>query len=485
MDHSFLPGSSAVASPLAAFVLVCSGCAPVGPDYTAPEVPTPDYWNSALRAGMHSSRPDISTWWRKFGDPTLNKFIATAGVQNRELSIAAERIVEARAFAGVARGGLSPYVGADGGLTRNRVSESLQSGRVPGNPATLYQAGTAAGWELDFVGGIRRSVESAEANLAATEEFHRDAMVVVYAETASSYIDYRTLGERIAVAASNIKNQQESVRLTKDRNAAGIAPEIDVSQAETNLATTQALIPLLQALQAATRNRLGVLCGKYPGAIGPMLGSGDIPAPPRSAAVGIPTDLLRSRPDIRAAERQLAAQSAMIGVAKAELYPKFTLSGAFSLQSLETGDFLDSGSRAYSFGPGFSWRIFEGCRIRESIRIEESRTRQAYTNYERVILEAVAEVETALAAIANEGDRLKFLRTAVAKARKTVTLVKDNYVNGLVDFQNVLDAERTLFLAEDEETVSRGQIARNHVALYRALGGGAKMPPPKVIADKR
>jgi multidrug efflux system outer membrane protein len=457
----------------------------VGPDYTTPEIPTPDYWNAQVREGLHTSKPDIVEWWRRFDDPTLNKLVTTAGAQNRDLAIAAERIEEARAVVGVAQSGLSPAVGAGGSITRNRASEQTPTGRIPGNPATLYEAGTSAGWELDFVGGLRRSVEAAGANLAATEEFYRDALVVVYAETASSYVDYRTLQERIDVAKSNAKNQEESVRLTKERNTAGLAPDIDVSQAETNLNSTKALIPLFRAQQAAVRNRLGVLCGKYPGTISPMLGSGNTPTPSSRAAIGIPTDLVRSRPDIRAAERQLAAQTARIGVAKAELYPKFTLSGSFALQSFEEEDFFDSRARAYGFGPGFSWRIFEGGRIRETIKIEESRTRQAYTNYEAVILEAVAEVETALSAIANEKDRLGLLNAAATSAGKTVRLVKDNYVNGLVDFQNVLDAERNLFVLQDDVAVSKGQVARNHVALYRALGGGAKMDPPEVIADKK
>lgn len=474
--NGFLPCACALS-------LALSACSPVGPDYASPGIPVPDAWNASLLAGLDRNTPEIQGWWRRFDDPTLNKLIALAETQNRDVAIAAERVEEARALRGIARGGLAPFAGARGQVSRNRFSESLPF--AGNNPVDFYDSGIDAGWEMDFVGGLRRSVEAASASLEATQEYYHDTMVLIYAEVAASYVEYRTLQERISLARQNISKQAESVRITEGRKEAGLAPQIDVSQAKTNLATSNALIPQLQTQLAATRNRLAVLIGRYPGSVATLLdGDSRIPNPRNSISVGIPADLIRSRPDIRAAERTLAAQTAQIGVAKAELYPKFTLSGTFALQSNSSGDFFDSDSRAYSFGPGFRWRIFEGGRIRETIRVEESRTRQALTAYQKTILQAVSEVETSLAAIRYERARQQFLDQSVTSSRETVLLIKDNYTQGLVDFQNVLDAERTIFANQDAAAASRGQYALNHIALYRALGGGTRMQSAKVTVDK-
>lgn len=477
VERRLSPVSCPVRVILGGILASLSTCAPVGPDYSSPEVPTPDFWNTQVRDGLHAATPDIATWWRRFDDPVLNQLITAARTQNHDLAVAAERVEEARARVAAVRGSLKPFVGGGGDAMRKRESESVEPGVQNRNPSFLYQTGTSAGWELDFVGGLRRAVEAVQAKKAATEELYRDALVVVFAELASTYVDYRALQERIEVAEANIGNQEETLRLAEERLATELSPEIDVAQAEANLKSTQARVPQLRAQLAATGNRLGVLCGKYPGVLG--LGTREIPAPGRVASIGIPADLIRSRRDIRAAERRLAAQTARVGVARAELYPKFTLAGAFALEAPELEDVLTADSRVYGFGPSFRWRIFEGGRLRESIKIEESRTRQAFANYRRVILEAVAEVETALSAIANERDRLTLLEEAAAAARKAASLVRDNYLNELVDFQNVLDSERNLLRVEDEVVVSRAQIARAHIGLYRALGGGGQMGSSK------
>ncbi|MDA0767178.1 MAG: efflux transporter outer membrane subunit [Verrucomicrobia bacterium] len=464
-------------------LLTLSACAPIGPNYAKPGTPVPDFWNTGLQADLNSGTPDIASWWRKFDDSTLNKLIAIAETQNHDLAIAAERIEEARALRGVARGGLAPTFGASGGAERIRESETQHFN--PPNPGDRYAAGLEAGWELDFVGGLRRSAEAASASLEATSEVYHDTLVVIYAEVANSYVEYRTLQRRIALAQANIASQKESVDLTRDRKTAGLAPQSDVSQAATNLATTSALVPQLQTQLAATRNRLAVLVGRYPGSIDELLGGrSSIPRPRESSSLGIPADLVRSRPDLRAAERQLAAQSARIGVAKAELYPKFTLSGTFALQSANSGDLTDSASRAYSFGPRFRWRLFEGGAIRQTVKAEESRTRQALAHYEKTLLQAVAEVETSLASIKYERVRQGHLDQAVRSSRETVGIIKENYTQGIVDFQNVLDAERSIFANEDSAASSAGQLALYHIALYRALGGGTKMPAQPILNDK-
>ncbi|MGE9269137.1 MAG: efflux transporter outer membrane subunit, partial [Verrucomicrobiales bacterium] len=352
-----------------------TACAPIGENYQEPEIPVPDSWNQAIRTGLSTSSPEITSWWRKFNDPTLNKLLSLSKSNNRELAIAAERITEARSQSKIARGGLSPFVAANGGVTRSRASESVSAFAT--NQDT-YELGFSAGWEMDFVGGLRRSVEAARASAEATEELYHDTLVLIYAELASNYIQYRTLQRRIELAEANIGNQQKSVDLTRARKDAGLAPQIDVSQAETNLASSRALIPQLRTQQAATLNRIAVLIGSYPDQARRLLGTGSsIPTPPRSLATGLPSDLLRARPDIRAAERRVAAQHAALGVSKAELFPKFTLSGTLALQGANPGDLSDGASRAYSFGPGFRWRIFEGGIIKEEIKAQESRVRQA------------------------------------------------------------------------------------------------------------
>ena len=460
----------------------------VGGNYQAPDTVVPDFWYHSLSKDIHSGSPTIESWWEKFGDRTLNRLVARARSANPDLKIAYERITEARAARSVAQSQLFPSVSGGGEAMRARASESLLATppHSPNNPSDYWATGFDAGWEIDFFGGVRRSIESATASAEAAEEAWRDATVSLLAEVALNYVEYRTLGERIRLAEANIGNQRESVKLTRDRLDAGLAPELDVSQAETNLASSEALVPLLRGQQVLAKNRLSTLVGGFPGSIDSWLGNGGgIPSPRRSAGIGIPADLVRARPDIRRAERQLAAQTAQVGVAQADLLPRFTLAGNFELQAVQPGQVFDSQSRAYAFGPSFRWNIFSGGRIKANIAIQESRTRQAYLAYESTVLRAVEEVESSLSSIANERDRMASLDQAVASARRTVSLVKDNYREGLVDFQNVLDAERTIFSAEDEAAVSRGQIAAGHISLYKALGGGTRMKPDaKPLQDK-
>lgn len=450
----------------------------VGRNHTTPDLITPDSWHHSLTTDLRSGSPSLETWWTRFNDPALNRLVRAARDSNRDLAIAYERIHEARAARGIARSQLFPQLDATGGVNRGRTSENVGN-PAGGNTRDLWSTGLDAGWEIDFFGGVRRSVESADASVAATEELYRDTMVSLLAEVAFAHIQIRTFDERIRLAEKNIRNQSDSVKLTEDRLEAGLSPELDVSQATTNLATTRAVVPALRDQRAAALNRLAVLIGRYSSAANSFVDTGGIPSPKPSAGIGIPADLVRARPDIRAAERRLAAQTARIGVAEADLFPRFSLSGTFQLQSLAFSSLPESNSRNYAFGPSFRWNIFSAGRIKNQIAIEESRTRQAYLDYENSVLKGVAEVETALAAVRNERDRLAALQTAVDSSQKTVELVKANYREGLIDFQNVLDAERTIFANEDALAVSRGQIAAAHVSLFKALGGGTPMKSAK------
>lgn len=491
MQHAFndsaRKGRLLLASTTLSVTLIgLSGCKFVGVDYEAPEVAMPDAWQRQLMSGTNQSRLEVDYWWKQFDDPVLSELIDEAVAANLDLAIAYERVVQAREARRSSKSGLFPSVDATGNFSRQRTSENIGVSPAAGGGKTenFYSAGADVAWELDVLGGVRRSIEASEASLAATEENYRDFMVLLLSEVATNYIDVRTVEERIKLAKANIENQEESLALAEDRFKAGLVPRLDVTQAETNLANTQAFLPQLYQARTAEVNRLATLLGGYSPAVEEKISKAKpIPMPPKRAGIGLPTEVIRLRPDIRAAERDLAAQTARIGVAEADLYPRFTLNGTFELLSTSSGDVFDSDSRNYGFGPGLRWNIFSAGRVRSQIAIEESRTREAYYAYENAILLAVEEVEVSMSGIANSRDRLVALSRGANSARETVSLVKDNYSKGLVDFQNVLDAERTLTTTEDDQAVSQGDIAISYVNLFKALGGGFPMDQPIIRED--
>jgi len=458
-----------------------SGCKFVGVDYEEPEVATPDAWHQEIMMGTNKARIQIDYWWKQFNDPILNQLIEQAIAENLDLAIAYERVVQAREARRSSRSGLFPSIDAIGSFNRQRTSESIGVAPEAGGGGTenFYSAGLDVAWELDVLGGVRRSIEASDASLQASEESYRDFMVLLLSDVVSNYIDVRTVEERIKLAKANIKNQEESVALAQDRFEAGLVPRLDVTQAETNLANTQAFLPQLRQTRTAEVNRLATLIGGYSAEVEAIImASKPIPVPPSRAGVGLPAEVIRLRPDVRAAERSLAAQTALIGVAEADLYPRFTLNGTFNLLSTSSGNVFDSDSRDYGFGPALRWNIFSAGRVRSQIAIEESRTREAYYAYENAVLLAVEEVEISMSDIANSRDRVDALTRGADSARETVSLVKDNYQRGLVDFQNVLDAERTLTTTEDDRALSQGDIALSYVNLFKALGGGFPMGQP-------
>lgn len=456
----------------------------VGVDYHSPELDTPDAWAASVSDHTRKGSDDLQTWWKGFKDPTLNELIDRTRDANLTLKVAAQSIAEARALRGIARSRLLPTAAADGELLRNRASESLLA-PSPENPSTLYSAGFDAGWEIDVFGGIRRGIEAAAANIGASMETYRDLLVTLYAETALNYIEYRTLENRIAIAKQNIAAQEDTVQLTEDRFAAELVPKIDVTQAKTNLQGSRGLLPILRTQLTFAKNRIATLTGGYPQSVEKLLARNrPIPVPRKGYSAGLPADLIRSRPDVRAAERRLAAQTARIGIAEADLYPRFALSGDFQLQTVDSSTFWDSASRAYSFGPNFRWQVFSGGRIRASIDAQEARTEQALAGYEQSVLVAVEEVETSMAAIANGWDLIATLDLAVESAVETMSLVKDSYTEGLIDFQRVLDAERVRFTTQEAASVAHGQIAKSYVALYKSLGGGSEVKVIPVAAPK-
>jgi NodT family efflux transporter outer membrane factor (OMF) lipoprotein len=454
-----------------ASLLAIGGCA-VGPDYREPEIVMPDAWHQELVRGLLVGEASLDTWWTVLGDPVLVGLIERAGQGSLELRQAVERIAETQARRGIAVGEWFPNV--DGGALYERSQNSEALDFAPGGgPNDLYSTGLATTWEVDLFGRIRRSVESADAELAASVEDYRDVRVALYAEVATNYIDVRTLQQRILSAQRNLEAQNETLELVRVRNRVGLAGELDLRQAELNLSRTASFIPVLREALVAAVNRTAVLVGQYPSQLPAELREpAPIPLPDLEVAVGLPVNLLRQRPDLRSAERQLAAQSARIGVATADLYPRLALLGDFSLDASSTANWFTSGAQAWGIGPQLRWNLFDGGRIRSNVRAQEALTRQALARYEQTVLLAVEEVENSLAGYAEESERVEELRRGVRAAEQAVELVQVLYRTGLVDFLNVLDSERSLFDAEDQLLESEGRVAKNLVRVYRALGGG-------------
>ena len=459
-----------------ALLLVLAGCAAVGPDYQKPELAVPDAWHASAVEGLDTGEANLQAWWAGLGDPDLEELIRRAEAANLDLRLATARIREARARLGLASGEKRPTVDASGSASRSELSDNSPLGPLAPNgfeATDLYDLGFDASWEIDVFGRIRRSVESAGAAYEASVEDYRDVLVTLLAEVARTYVDVRALQARISYATANAKAQRETFGLTRARYDAGATSAIDVAQAESNLRTTEAAIPALEIALRFARNRLAVLLGERPGALDAELGdAGGIPEPPPDLVVGVPAELMRQRPDLRGAERRLAAQTARIGVATADLYPRFSLSGFFAAEATDAGDLFDGNSVTWGVSLPFRWRLFDRGRIRSAIEIEEARTEQALVAYERTLLFALEEVENALTAYALERQRRDRLGQAVAASQRTVELAEIQYRSGLTGFQDVLDSQRFLAQQQDLFATSEGQMVQNLIALYKALGGG-------------
>ena len=471
--------------PVVVIGLILSGCAAVGPNYTEVEPDAPIKWHTELAGGLTTEelQPEtLARWWAVLNDPELESLVKRAVKGNLDLKNARARIREARALRGVSRSDLFPTLDASGSATKSRSSENSGTGKE----IKLYSAGFDAGWELDIFGGTRRAIEAAQADLEAKQEDLHDVLVSLLAEVALNYVEVRTYQSRLAVIEANINSHEETYELNRSRYHAGIIDDLAVQQSLYNLENTRSQIPTLQTGLAAAKNRLAVLLGKGPGEVHQELGEKKpIPMLPVTVAVGIPAETLRHRPDIRRAERNLAAQTARIGVATADLYPKFRLMGTIGLESISTGDFLESASKTWSIGPGISWNIFHGGAIRQNIKVQSARQEQALIQYESTVLNALEEVENVLVAYAKEQRRRESLSKATNAANRAVLLARDQYQAGLVDFSNVLITQRSLLSFQDELTQSEGSVVSNLVRLYKALGGGWNSMEPSSIARKK
>ncbi len=448
------------------------GCAKVGPDYLQPDLKTPSAWQAPMDQSLTSGPVDqqiLAEWWTLLKDPLLNSIIHQAIAGNLDLEQARSRLLQARANRDISSAGLLPSLDASGSLTRNR-SSSNSSGGID---RTTYSVGFDAGWELDLFGGRRRTVEAAEAKVEASREDLRDVLVSLLAEVAQNYIDVRTYQTRLQIAQDNLVAQQEIFALTEARYQSGLTSELALQQARYLVSSTRAQIPDLQTGLANAANAVAVLLGRPPGSLNDQLKErAPLPTLPLSVAVGIPADTLRSRPDIRKAERLLAAQTAQIGVATAELYPTFQLSGSVGLDALSIGKLINSGSGSYSFGPSFSWPVFDAGAIQGNIQLQTSLQQEALAGYKATVLLALKEVENALVAYAREQQRYQALRDSVDAAEQASALAEMQFQAGLVNFTEVLDTRRSLLSFQDQATQSSAAMTGNLIRLYKALGGG-------------
>ncbi|HEY2971996.1 MAG TPA: efflux transporter outer membrane subunit [Pyrinomonadaceae bacterium] len=437
-----------------------------------PRVEVPETWSTSPTEGVSPQVAQLKDWWKNFQDPQLDRLVEQALIANTDLNIADARINEVRAMHGIANSARYPTIEQSDVITRRRtvVQTPKSIGAVEGG---LFQIGFDANWELDFFGGVRNSVKAATAEVIAAEESRRDVMVTVIAEVARNYIALRGYQRQLEVARSNIATQRDTSDLTAVRAKAGLATELDVSRAEAQLALTEAVVPELESLIANTAHRLGVLLGKQPGALLSDLQAVEpIPATPREVPVGLPSELLRRRPDVRRAEAEIIAQTAKLGVAKSELYPKFQLTGLLGRTATSLGGLTLGLGNFFSIGPGIKLPIFNHGRIRSNIKAQDARLDQAILVYEDTWRHSLEDVDNSLTSYEREREQRAILAKAVASNRRSVELAKELYTAGLSDFLSVLEAEKELYNSENELAQSEAAASVNLVALYKALGGG-------------
>jgi NodT family efflux transporter outer membrane factor (OMF) lipoprotein len=454
----------------------------VGPRYTPPKVAMPAGWREAPTARVgRLDRSTLERWWTAFGDPLLDDMVARAIDGNLDLKIAAARVREARAARGIAASALLPQVDVNGQYSRGERSDavppfkSAAGSTSPFGPRTqnVFEAGFDAGWELDVFGGVRRDVEAAVAQVQAAEESRRDVLVTLLADVARNYAELRGTQRQLEILDATVQSQRDTLDLAQARFDAGLGTALDVDRAEGLLDTTRSREPELERLARHSVYRLGVLLGTQPATLVSALETPraippQAPAPPDA----LPSELLSRRPDLRRAEREVAVATARIGVARSDLFPRFSISGSFGRRSEDASDLGVGASQFWFFVPGVRWPILSGGRIRANIQVQDARQEQALRQYEKTVLIAVEEVESALSAHAREQRRLETLRASVAANRRAMDLATDRYTSGLENFLSVLDAQRALYAAEDGVAQSETNLMVSLIAVYKALGGG-------------
>lgn len=460
--------------PFATAALIFAGLTSALPSRVAAQggVAVPSRFAADLTGGNREAA--LRSWWTTFGDPVLDELIGEALANNRDLVVAEARVAEAMARRRAAAGELWPQLGARAFSGRGKASEANRTGVFSGGqPANDFFGTLTASWELDVFGRIRQGVRAAQAQAEAEEERRRDVLVLLLAEVASAYLELRgTQAERVVVL-ENIKSQEETANLTRVRLEAGVDNALAVAQAEGQLATTKATLPpVVQRIREA-QHRLATLTGQPPATyLKRLAATAPLPMGPRRIPAGLPSALLARRPDVRQAERLVAASAALLGEAKAARLPSFALTAQTGQQSEEVGDLVERKANLWSFGASMTIPLFTGGTLRENVRSAEAALTQARAGYEQTMLLSLEEVETALIRHAEAQKTLAALREAETQARKTFTLSTDLYVNGAGSFLNVLEAQRSKLIAQAQAVSAERQVALNLVGLYKALGGG-------------
>jgi len=449
-----------------------SACA-VGPDYHEPKMATPDSF--VYGPGQQFSSNDVEIdFWKSFNDPELDTLIDQSLASNHDIRIAIAHLREARALRGEAQLDFAPTVTASGGHTEARTSVR-QTAPIPGIPRDqdYYDAGFDAFWELDFFGRVRRGVEASSAEVQSAEANVYATQVSITAEVARNYFELRGAQQRLEVARRNSDNQSETLRITQARLEAGRGTQLDVSRAQAQLSATLATIPDLEADVTHSILRLGVLAGKQPDALMSALSHPkQLPTLPDTQSIGTPELLLRRRPDIRVAERDLAAATARIGVAVGDLFPRISFVGHWGFDAVNSGDLGNASSETFSFGPSIQWAAFDLGRVKERIHQREAAADGAVARYEKIVLQALEETDASMTSYVKALAKQEHLQSSAKASLEAATLARARYDNGVADFLTVLDAERSALAAEDQLAQSETQTATALLATYKALGGG-------------
>jgi NodT family efflux transporter outer membrane factor (OMF) lipoprotein len=478
-------------------MLLLAGCA-VGPDFVQPKAPVPEQWQEADSAAVTRKPAEQIRWWEVFDDPVLGKLIETAVESNYNLKIAGLRVLEARAQLGIAVGNLYPQLQqANGAATYTSASKNAANTASGDLSFWEYSVGASVSWELDFWGKFRRAIESADANMLASIAAYENVLVLLVAQVADTYVAIRTAEAQLDVARENVAIQQRGLEITEARFRGGDVGELDVLQARTQLLGTQATIPQVEIGLQQARNALSTLLGRPPGDLAQLLGPqpGAIPVAPQAIAAGAPTDLLRRRPDVRQAELAAATQSAAVGVAEADLYPSFGLSGFLGVVAADgtnttrtgnsgVGQLFTGDSLAFVGGPYFTWNVLNYGRIRNNVRVQDARLQQLLENYQNTVLNAVKEVEDGMVAFLRSREQERILAATEASAKRSLTLANVGYREGFSDFQRVLDAQNALLQAQRNFVTARSTTVGSAIGIYRALGGGWQIRSGRGFVDE-
>jgi len=460
-------------------------CTTLGPDFKRPEVPWLDAWTggslqplSSTANGARSSEQTLE-WWRRFNDPVLDRLVAEALRVNPNVRTAGLRIMEARAQLGIAGSSLYPQV-------KQATGDVLWGGehkeRGSSTTAVTFSAGLRASWELDFWGKFERSIEAADAGYWASIALYDDVQVLMASQVASLYISIRTTKVRLRIAAENAALQKRNLDISERLFKSGHDSELDVQQAKTQYLATLATIPAFEIGVRQAQNALSTLLARPPGPLPEMTEAKDtIPQAELDVIIDMPADLMRRRPDVRAAEMQLAAQSALIGVSMADLYPSISLLGSIGLSATS----LSSASRSltWGIGPSLVWNVFDQGRLTNTVLLQDARFQQLYEQYQDTVLRAAREVDDAAVSFARTGEQIVLLAESVKAAQRSLDIATLQYREGLTDFQRVLDSQRALFLQQDSLVATQGGLMQSLVAIYKAMGGGWEQGRSRPVID--